>query len=481
MTILEQKQEIFGNIAALRTLNEGYPTLNISNSIPSINNGKNSLDFLTDLLKSLVGFEEIKSVLVNTLSYEMEGIEEAIKSTLKSEIKGFVNCGVNPSLPPFLQHSTVNSGSTGVQLEVRKFDINDIFLVEPTSDLGVMYYSDVNSGINSTDFNTFLNNTIQTPNTEQLWGSSTLGTNILSVEFNDVASPNNNVIKVTASPTYSNGSKSLTDLNNDFIDSIKLFNTKEIIPNIIDSIFGSVSLEINKSRNQIEKEVIFEQVINSIINTDEDDVITDEYFVFNTDIEKLIEKTVREKREGRVILDTCSEVKSEIPVSQVVKFSNELSASTSTLVTNQIIINNINNLSDISAENASDGDKYNIKLNFIESLLKKLMNSIANTIFGPKMIFLFAWNHQIVHGLGNTFVDPIDFLKQNKSLMRNILNGLRDAVINVILKEVLNKISDLVAQNFQNILIERARNQQAQILSLVGVPQDIIRTIQNLT
>ena len=41
---------------------------------------------------------------------------------------------------------------------------------------------------------------------------------------------NNNVLKVTASPDYSTN-KTLTDLNNDFIDSIKLFNTKEIIPN----------------------------------------------------------------------------------------------------------------------------------------------------------------------------------------------------------------------------------------------------------
>jgi hypothetical protein len=35
--------------------------------------------------------------------------------------------------------------------------------------------------------------------------------------------------------------KKLTDLNNDFIDSLTLFNSKEIVNRIIDSIYGSIS------------------------------------------------------------------------------------------------------------------------------------------------------------------------------------------------------------------------------------------------
>jgi hypothetical protein len=44
--------------------------------------------------------------------------------------------------------------------------------------------------------------------------------------------------------------KKLTDLNNDFIDSLTLFNSKEIV-NRIDSIYGSISFTVNKSKKQL--------------------------------------------------------------------------------------------------------------------------------------------------------------------------------------------------------------------------------------
>lgn len=476
MSIIKQKKEIFGNIAALKTLNGGLPNLSLSNSISSINNGKSSMNFLMDLLKSLDGLEEIQNILVNILTFELDKIEANIKSELKLQVKGFVNCGINPSIPNFLLH-----GSTGVQLEVRKIDINDIFLIDPNSDLGVMFYNDVVGGINSTDFNTFLSKTIQDPNSVKSWGASTMGTNILSVEFQDIGSPNNNVIKVTASPEYSSGNKTLTDLNNDYIDSVKLFNTKELVPNIIDSVFGTISSTINKSRESIEKEVRFETIINSIINTNDDDEITDNYFEFDAITNKEVEKMVNNKKEGKIKLNINEGVSSTIPVKELRATSTALeAASGSPTQTKQVLSSKLDTLSNFSAENANGLDRFNVKMDFIEVILKKLMNAISNTLFGPKMIFLLAWNHQIVHGLGSTFEDPEDFMKQNKVLMRAVLNSVRDAIIQIILKIVLEKITKLVSQNIQTILTEKANNASAQLLSLVGVPQEIIRKIQGL-
>jgi hypothetical protein len=56
--------------------------------------------------------------------------------------------------------------------------------------------------------------------------------------------------------------KKLTDLNNDFIDSLTLFNSKEIVNRIIDSIYGSISFTVNKSKKQL----INEAKINTVIN-----------------------------------------------------------------------------------------------------------------------------------------------------------------------------------------------------------------------
>ena len=50
MSIINQKKKVLGNIAALKTLNDGLPKLKQFSSFPSVNNGGNPLLFLSDLM-----------------------------------------------------------------------------------------------------------------------------------------------------------------------------------------------------------------------------------------------------------------------------------------------------------------------------------------------------------------------------------------------------------------------------------------------
>ena len=75
MGIVDDKKKVFGQIGALRTLTEGFPDVTLTNSFPSLNNDASSLDFLIDLLKSLIGFEEMKGSVVDILTYQLRDIE----------------------------------------------------------------------------------------------------------------------------------------------------------------------------------------------------------------------------------------------------------------------------------------------------------------------------------------------------------------------------------------------------------------------
>jgi hypothetical protein len=100
---------------------------------------------------------------------------------------------------------------------------------------------------------------IQNDGTTNTWSSN--GKNILDIRFDSIGTttrPNNSL--TIANVSYDN--KKLTDLNNDFIDSLTLFNSKEIVNRIIDSIYGSISFTVNKSKKQL----INEAKINTVIN-----------------------------------------------------------------------------------------------------------------------------------------------------------------------------------------------------------------------
>jgi hypothetical protein len=50
MSIKDKKQKVFGQIGAAKTLVNGMPKYNLTNSFPSVNNGNDPILFLTDLL-----------------------------------------------------------------------------------------------------------------------------------------------------------------------------------------------------------------------------------------------------------------------------------------------------------------------------------------------------------------------------------------------------------------------------------------------
>jgi hypothetical protein len=261
MSLINDKKEIFGEIAALKTLNEGFPSFLLSNSVPSINNKQDSLNFLVDLLKSLVGYEKLNDGLTDLLTNELDNIEVSVKKTLKLNLKKYINCNSNPKIPDLLKHQNVIPNSSGINIELKKIDLIDLMHIEPTSEVGHMFYDDTSSGLNSTDFNTFLYNLIQDGN-QQDWGNNSTNP-ILSLKFTQNGTVNN-VVNIKASEFYSTtiNNKTLTDLNNDYIDSIKLFPSDKVISNIIDSLFGPISSFLKKDIKTLTEE----EEINSIID-----------------------------------------------------------------------------------------------------------------------------------------------------------------------------------------------------------------------
>jgi hypothetical protein len=108
------------------------------------------------------------------------------------------------------------------------------------------------------------------------------------------------------------------------------------------------------------------------------------------------------------------------------------------------------------------------------------MLSIAQFIISPKIIMIFIVNYKIVYDPNDEYKDAIDFIRKNKKLIRVILNKIRDIIIRILIKKVLKEISLLVGEQAARTQKEKGLNNVAQLLSLVGTPQEVIRMITNL-
>ena len=482
MDITKQKGKVFSEIAALRVSAEGFPKSQLLNSLPSITQETNSLDFLMDLLKSLVGFESLKDSLVDALTHNLDDIEIEIKEALKKILKSMVSCSINPSIPSDFTNN-------GIILELEKIDFLNILKTAPTTQAGKLLYNDVNSGTQSTDFNTFLYNLIQDNGSTHSWGENTFEHNILNITFNPIApnpsDPNNSII-VKPNGYYETEGKKLTDLNNDYIDSIKLFESSKLINNIIDIVFGSISVDINKDIRTLQNELKVEDIIDRIINSDIEDEIDNSYFSFSNSEILDIEYRSELRRKGLNLITTCENKPTSINIDTLTNLDNELtllntqspSGELNELITTTVR-NGIDELAEEAVENINAEDKLNVKLNFIEDMLKHLMTAIVNVILSPKLIVILAMNHMIIHG--ESFKSVQDFMEKNKALIDEVLSVVRDAIVSILMAKVLKEIKKIVADNLIKVQTEKIKNIKAQLSSLIGVPNDVLRKISGLT
>jgi len=470
MNVISKKKEVFGKIGAIKTLTEGLPKLKLSSSFSSINNSGDVISFLTDLVKTLVGFEALVSSVIDTITHSLPRIEKEVKKALKVELKNIVSCGVNPSLPSWMK-----STEPGINIQVKKIDFADILRTDPNSVAGQLIYNDITTPlVNSTDFNTFLYGVIQDEGIEYSWK------NIITFKFVANGAPfgfSNNSLIIKADQAYDN--KTLTDLNNDFIDSLILFNSDNVVNKVMDIIYGTVSSTIGKSFKQLESEAQINTIIDKMVANNDKNPIPDSAFSFTKEETYKQQAEALARKKGSINLKTTNDIPSSVPISQLTDFTQQFkSAGGNVIQQKDAIKNGLTNMANASALNVPNPiDVVSSKLNFIQQIIVTLIKSIVNIVLSPKVILTFVLNYKIVYGPQATFTNGVDFIKKNKNLMNRIMKVIAEELIKILLAIALKEIAVLVSKAMAKKQKEKVTLKLAQLQSLIGVPTNIIQQL----
>lgn len=483
MGIIDQKKGIFGSIGALNVLNDDFPKSKKSSSFSSVNNSSDSTGFLIDLVSALAGFEALKGYVVNTISYDLNKVEDAIKDGLKRELKEMVSCSVDPNIPDWFK-----STGNGVKMKATNIDFFDIMKIDPTSREGSVIYSDTPTQLTSKDCNTYLYYTIQGNGSAEDWGSSTTTSNILRTTFleSDSVSGENNILKFTTSPEYDN--KKLTQFNNDYIDSLTLFggpdsvNGIQMISAIAEELFGSTSSSSNvgKSKKQLMCEAEIREVLDAIINS-EDDNISDNYFTFDNPTLARMDEDVNNRANGIKILKTCGNIPIQITNESVLSLTEQINDSTTKEEEVTAIANSLEQMSEAQASFIpNEKDKSTAKKNFFTEIIRKFVRMVMNVIISPKFLTLFAINHQIIYGEGTSYEGGVDFIKKNKKLVKSIVKIIRNILIGLLLTLALKYLGIKLRQKLADDEVEKSKNHVSILLSYIGVPPAVIAQIRRV-
>jgi hypothetical protein len=486
MSVVDKKKEVFGKIAAARTLADNMPTKKLTSSFQSINNNGNSISFLTDLIQSLVGYEALLDTVVETLTFSIPKVESAVKKALKTELKSVVSCGLNPTIPSWFK-----STGQGVTIELKKVDFIDILRTNPDSVQGKLIYKDITPVLtDSSDFNTFLFGLVQDEGVTHTWN------NTLDITFNAIGTNGNpnNTLTVKANPSYDN--RTLTDLNNNYIDSLSLFDTGNIMTQIMDIIYGSLSSSINKSLKQLESEAKINTVVDKFINNNNVTNLPDDAFSFTKEENYKNQLSAKYRKQGikkinvpsesnsvqtnETLEQSLNEINASVPLSSLSQFNDNISSANDLLSKKGSVINGLNQMSYDTIKNVKNPvDNITVKFDFVNEIIQNINKAIINKILLPNVILLFLVNQKIVYGVSSEYDDSVDFLKKNKNLINKVIKNIATEIITILLKRALKEIQVLVAAKIAKKIKEKNTLNSAQILSLTGAPKEQLNRIIN--
>jgi hypothetical protein len=504
MAIKDKKKQVMGKVAALDKLTEkGNNRVDgikskINSKKEAINNKKNNvMEFITNLALTITSFEELKKELTDLIANKLPETESAIKNELKKQLKEIVSCSVDPSLPKWLI-------TDGINLNVNKIDFYHMFKSSPESLGGKMVYNDISGGLNSTDMNTFLFNVIEKNKSSQPnssisfpWGSSTVNKQLLDVKFNPTIAPSvikifgeytTNIFNFKVNPASEN--MHLTEFNDTLINSISLFGksgSDKVIVKLMQDMFGTMNKMIPRPKAQIIEEEKMRKSIECIINAEAE--VDDSFFTFSNEDLLLIDREANNKKRGIKVLDCCKQNVLTLTPDDLITAQSDIQDSVNnpppgfTPQTAKIasVSRALDNLSTKAVGLQIDPiDLSNIKMNFILDMIKNYATSLVSFIISPKLLVVFAINHQLIYGRGTEYKDGLEFLEKNKNILKPIFDSIKKLVIKLILKMIIQKLTIKISIKIMDDAIEKNKDYVRQLKIMNGVSKAVEKMIMTL-
>jgi len=461
--MLNLKKEFLKQIAALKIINsETFSKLkNINLNDTLLNSNNDTFNFLTELIKILIGWEEIKKMVINFLSFHLITVESTIKILLKKLLNTEYLCNTNPIIPD----SYIDDG---IYIGLSQIDFFKILKTSPNSPVGKFLY-----GSEQFDLNALLYEAIRSGE-GQNWKS------IITISYvtNNIVDGANmaDVLKVNIDESY-RGMPVLTFVNN-FIDSVALLSLSLLINRIFDNMFGIFSLKMGKNFEQLKKEEEFNSTIEKILN-EPDGLYNNSYFEFTSDEIFLINQRARNTVKGVRPLNYCNEILTS-PDEDILSNLNNVLLTSSYQEISETLTQNFTLITNHVAKDVPAKNKNNSILEFYSSFFKGIIIGIANVFFSPKTMLLFALYFKITtKTIG--FVGLNDFLKKNRELLIKLI---KDALLPILLKFLLNTairhLKKLALEEQLNKKAEQARYYRLQSQSLLGIPNNVSTFLNNL-
>ena len=250
--------------------------------------------------------------------------------------------------------------------------------------------------------------------------------------------------------------RTLIEFNTDYVMSLRLFDSKVIAAQLIDSLVGLVNIDLNLSLKQqlIKSEI--KKMIEMIIETDST-IVNDCFFTFTNDAYNDMLEKAELNRAKLFSVNGEFNGYTQIDPQKFLEKINGLSDDATQDGNISIIEHALTEISEeLATTTTSQKTTINagIMCNFIENLLNNLAYIIAASVLSPKVYLLFLVNLQILGQETNFSLE--EFIGKFKQMIANLIKLLVNELIKFLMEELMKILGKIAVEISIKIGVEQA-------------------------
>jgi len=428
MSIRDDKRNVLNKIGAFSSLRENLDTKVSTNSMKSISNKKDVIPFLLDILKTIVGTEALKNLTGELIGNFIDKSETGLKKTLKNQLTQFNS---DDQLPNSFKNN-------GIDIKVKKFDIEGKLKINPTSSIGKSVYKEYS-------FDKIAHDAILSPNLEINYE------NVLVLKYDKVTD------SINFKPHSNISNKKIGEFFSDYIDKSVLINKNEIVTKTLNAIYGNVDKGQKKTLNEIISELKVGKILDKIIDGENNvDITADELIEIEKKSKDIYNGVLTHYMGCGYVTTTISD---DDMVNTVDLACNSGDANFIGGVIESNIYNDISNSDDAAVKENIDS----VKDGYFSKIVKELVLAIVKSAtISPQVKMLISFSKSF-QNLDDSIDESTDYVKNNiiliKCLIADLIKQLGEFIFKItaaylilLLKPILLRMAKEKIKQYSEII-----------------------------
>ena len=267
--------------------------------------------------------------------------------------------------------------------------------------------------------------------------------------------------------------RTLIEFNFDYIWSLKLFDARVVLTQLIDSLFNNITLDLGFSYEQIFNHQELKETIEKLIQSD-DIEINDCFFTFSNDqYNAMVVKS--EKIHQGLFVTHQNQDGIQVNVDNLYEELNALNPTASKEEQQTVIKGVLDKIKgEISTQDYSETDKFGISNPFNENMWEDILNKLltnlatvlAQSFLSPKVYLLLAVNMKIMGQQSDITIEML--IAKLKNIILDAIKLIRDQLLNFLMEKIMEIIREIAFNVGAKLALEQAMYYYNIIMKLIN-------------